>query len=415
MLHSAVMTEPRKNVFAVLDMGSTKMVCLAVKVRSDGVPEIMGVGYKAADGVNGGAIASKQHAGYSILSSIDAAEQVSEHTMNQVYVNVSGCNIASHNISNEMRSTVHEISDRDIRRIMLQTYEKFSRDDIVVHNIPIAYHLDDLNDVTELRGLYGRQLRADMHVVTASKLALLNIENCITDNNLSMGGCVAEPYVSGLACLTEDEKELGTMILDVGGNYTSIGMFDRGKFVHAGTIPLGGMHITRDIAYGLCISVKDAERMKVLHGNVMLTSADKDYAIETEDGNEDKCSIMKSDLTNIIRPRVEEILELVKEEMDRQQNVVGKVVITGGCSNLASIREVASYILNKQVRIGLPVQIHGMGKEYDRNPIFSAAVGTTLLVAHSFYGKGVGEAHNPSYGGRIRRMLKKWITDKSDA
>ncbi|KAF2282099.1 hypothetical protein GH714_042923 [Hevea brasiliensis] len=368
------MTEPRKNVFAVLDMGSTKMVCLAVKVRSDGVPEIMGVGYKAADGVNGGAIASKQHAGYSILSSIDAAEQVSEHTMNQVYVNVSGCNIASHNISNEMRSTVHEISDRDIRRIMLQTYEKFSRDDIVVHNIPIAYHLDDLNDVTELRGLYGRQLRADMHVVTASKLALLNIENCITDNNLSMGAVLRNR-----------------------------------------TIPLGGMHITRDIAYGLCISVKDAERMKVLHGNVMLTSADKDYAIETEDGNEDKCSVMKSDLTNIIRPRVEEILELVKEEMDRQQNVVGKVVITGGCSNLASIREVASYILNKQVRIGLPVQIHGMGKEYDRNPIFSAAVGTTLLVAHSFYGKGVGEAHNPSYGGRIRRMLKKWITDKSDA
>ncbi|WP_238523298.1 cell division protein FtsA [Anaplasma centrale] len=408
------MTEPRKGVFAVLDMGSTKMVCLAVKVRGDGGPEVVGVGYKAADGVNGGAIANKQHAGYSILSSVDAAEQVSEHTMNQVYVNVSGCGIASHNISNEMRSTVHEISDRDIRRIMLQTYEKFSGDDMVIHNIPIAYHLDDLSDVTELRGLYGSKLRADMHVVTASKLALLNIENCITDNNLSMGGCVAEPYVSGLACLTEDEKELGTMVLDIGGNYTSMGIFDRGKFVYAGTIPLGGVHITRDIAYGLCISVKDAERMKILHGNVMLTSADRDYAIETEDGNEDKRSIMKSDLASIIRPRVEEILELVKKEMDAQQNVVGKVVITGGCSNLASIREITNYVLNRQVRVGLPVHVYGMSKEYDRNPVFSAAIGTALLVVHSFYKGGTRSgAASPSYGGRIRKILK-WITDKSE-
>ncbi|WP_396124733.1 cell division protein FtsA [Anaplasma capra] len=405
------MTEPRKGVFAVLDMGSTKMVCLAVKVHNDGEPEVIGVGYKAADGIHGGAITNKQHAGYSILSSIDAAEQVSEHTMNQVYVSISGCNISSHNVSNEMNSTVHEISDRDIRRIMLQTYEKFSGDDIVVHNVPVAYHLDDLKDVTELKGLYGSRLRADMHVVTASKLALLNIENCITNNNISMGGCVAEPYVSGLACLTEDEREMGTMILDIGGNYTSIGLFDKGKFVYASTIPLGGVHVTRDMAYGLCTSVRDAERIKILHGNIILTSADKNYAIETETDDGDRRSVMKSDLASIIRPRIEEILELVRQEIGKQQHVINKVVITGGCSNLASIREITNYVLNKQVRIGVPVHINGMSKEYDRNPIFSAAVGTALLVVNSFY-RGINRARSSSYG-KIRRILR-WIADKSE-
>ncbi|MGN7678444.1 MAG: cell division protein FtsA [Anaplasma sp.] len=406
MLHSAVMTEPKKGVFAILDMGSTKMVCLVVKIHSNGAPEVMGVGYKAADGVNGGAITNKQHAGYSVLSSIDLAEQISGHTMSQVYVNISGCNISSHNVSNEMNSTVHEISERDIRRIVLQTYEKFSGDDIVVHNIPIAYHLDDLHNVTELRGLYGSRLRADMHVVTASKLALLNIENCITENNLSMGGCVAEPYVSGLACLTADEKELGTMVLDMGGHYTSMGIFDKGKFIYADTIPLGGMHITRDMAYGLCTSVRDAERIKVLHGDIMLTSADRDYAVEIEDGGGDRQSVMKSDLSNIIRPRVEEILEIVRGKVSGYQNVVNKVVITGGCSNLTGIREIANHVLNRQTRIGLPVSIQGMDQEYDRNPIFSAAIGTVLLVISSFH-KGA------LYGqqGTVQRMLR-WITDK---
>ncbi|QXK91616.1 cell division protein FtsA [Neoehrlichia mikurensis] len=406
MLHSAVMTEPRRNVFAILDMGSTKMVCFAVKMNN-GVPEIIGIGHKAADGINGGAITNMQHASYSVLSSIDLAEQIAEQTIDQVYINISGCGVSSFNVVNEINSTVHEISDRDIKRIVLQTYEKCCDNNVIVHNIPIAYHLDNVSSITELKGLYGSKLRADMHVVTASKLALLNIENCITNSNLSMAGCIVESYASGLACLTEDEKELGTVIVDIGGSYTSIGIFDKGKFVYADSVPLGGVHVTRDIAYGLYTSVKSAERIKILHGNIMLTSADKNYVIEAENDDYDGelISVMKSDLIGIIRPRIEEILELVKDKLEKQKNIVRKVVITGGCSQLTSMKEIASYVLNKQVRIGIPVSINGLDVEYTRNPIFSAAIGVTLLVAQTFYN---GNYNNSKRISRFKRLFE-WI------
>lgn len=412
MLHSAVVTEPRGGVFAVLDMGSTKMVCLAVRINGDGAPEIVGIGYKASDGINGGAITNKHSACCSILSSIDLAEQVAAQTISQVYISVAGCGVKSSNISNEVMSDVHELSERDIKRVMLQTYEKFSGDDIVIHNIPMVYHLDNLNNVTELEGLYGSKLRADVHVVTVSKLALVNIEQCITSNNLSMGGCIAESYASGLACLTEDEKELGTMIIDMGGSYTSMGFFYKGKFEHADSVPFGGIHITRDVAYGLCTSVKDAERVKVLHGSAVKTPSDRNYSIEIENVDGEMQAVSRADIANIIQPRVEEILEFVKSRMYEHRNVVSKVVITGGCSRLPGMKEVASDILSRQVRVGTPFHIKGMWQEYARSPELSASVGTALLIARTFCKRQ--RRTQPALHGSLEKVLR-WIIAKVEA
>ena len=387
MLHSAAITGPRSDVFAVVDLGSTKIVCLIVKVCNNN-PEIIGVGYKASKGIDGGAVTNMEYATNSVLSCIESAKQVAQVlSVSEIYVNISGCDICSTSVINEINSTVHKISDVDVRNIILQTYEKCHEDQVVVHNIPIVYHLDDLNNVIELKGLYGSKLKANMHVITASKFALLNIENCVANCALNISGCVVESYASGISCVTKDERELGTMVIDIGGKYTSIGVFDKGKFVYADSIPLGGIHITNDIAYGLCIGVKDAERIKVLYGDAVLTSPDKDGIIEADVGEDEIISVTRSNLIKIINPRVEEIFDLVKDRVAKQKNLINKVVITGGSSKLSNIKEVASYVLNKHVRLGLPIVLKGINDDYKCNPIFSAAIGMTLLVLNTVYTK----------------------------
>ncbi|WDM85455.1 cell division protein FtsA [Ehrlichia sp. JZT12] len=388
MLHSTAITGTKKDVFAVVDLGSTKIVCFIVKVCHNGSPEIIGIGYKASEGINGGTITDMKCATRSILACIESAKQVAQVlTISQVYVNISGCDVCSTNVINEINSTMHKISDVDIKNIMLQTYEKCHEDQVVLHNIPIMYHLDDLNNIIELKGLYGSKLKASMHIVTASKFALLNIENCLTNCNLNIAGCVVESYASGVSCITQDERELGTMIIDIGGRYTSVGVFNQGKFVYADSIPLGGIHITNDIAYGLCINIKDAERIKVLYGDAMLMSLDKDGIIEAEVGDDEIISVARSNLVKIINPRVEEIFDVVKNRVGKQKSLINKVVITGGSSKLSNIKEVASYVLGKQVKVGLPMVLKGINEDCKYNPIFSAAIGMTSLVLNVLYTK----------------------------
>ncbi|NUY39305.1 cell division protein FtsA [Wolbachia endosymbiont of Litomosoides brasiliensis] len=409
-MYSAVIVKPKRDVFAVLDIGTTKIICLIVKISGNLSYKITGTGYRVAEGVNGGSITDIKHASYSISSTIGLAEQVSEETIDQIYVNVAGCGILSFNVHNEIIAANHEISDRDIKRVVFQTFEKYIEENVIIHNIPLKYHLDDMTDIREVSGLYGKRLSADVNVVTASRPALTNIENCITNNSgISMAGCIASAYSAGLACLSEDEKELGAAIVDIGGGCTAVGVFKRSKLIYANSIPIGGIHITRDIAYGLCASIEHAERIKILYGSTIVTSIDENEYIAVQNNeNDEQIRVPKSELVNIIRPRIEEILELVKRHFRKQQDPINKVVITGGTSRLASIKEIASYIFNKQVRIGYPESCSGLGSEYDKNPVFSAAIGSIKLIIDTFY------KNNPdilSQNGKISKLYH-WVKSK---
>jgi len=408
-MYSAVIVKPKRSVFAVLDIGTTKIICLIVKVSGNFSYKITGTGYKIAEGINGGSITDVKHANYSISSTIGLAEQVSEETIDQIYVNIAGCGISSFNVHNEIIAANHEISDRDIKRVVFQTFAKYIEENVIIHNMPLKYHLDDMTDIKEVSGLYGKRLSADINVVTASRPALANIENCVTNNSgLSMAGCIASSYSAGLACLSKDEKELGTAIVDIGGECTAIGIFKRGKLIYADSIPIGGIHITRDIAYGLCTSIGHAERIKVLYGNTIVTSIDENEYITVQNNESDEpTQVLKSELVDIIRPRIEEILELVKEQFREQKDTINKVVITGGTSQLTSMKEIASYIFNKQVRIGCPKSCSGLDGEYDKNPVFFAAIGSIKLIVDTFY------KNNPGMLGQDGKISKLYLWVKS--
>ncbi|WP_168464037.1 cell division protein FtsA [Wolbachia endosymbiont of Ctenocephalides felis wCfeT] len=409
-MYSAVIVKPKRNVFAILDIGTTKIICLIVKIGGNFSCKVTGIGYKIAEGISGGSITNVKQANYSISSTIGLAEQVSGETIDQIYISVAGCGISSFNVHNEIIAANHEISDRDIKRVVFQTFEKYIEENVIVHNIPLKYHLDDMADIAEVRGLYGKRLSVDVNVVTASRPALTNIENCIANNSgLSMAGCIASSCSAGFACLSYDEKELGTAIIDIGGGCTAIGIFKRGKLVYANSIPIGGIHITRDIAYGLCTSIEYSERVKILYGSTIITSIDEHEHITVQSNeNDDSTQVLKSELINIIRPRIEEILEMVRDQLKEQKDPINKVVITGGTSQLAGMKEIAGYVLNKQVRIGCPESISGLDGEYDKNPVFSAAIGSIKLIVDTFY-----KNHSGMLGqdGKISKLYH-WVKSK---
>lgn len=410
-MYSGVIVKPRRNIFAVLDIGTTKIICLTVKVTNNSKWRVIGAGYKIAEGISGGSIIDAKQASYSISSTVNLAEQVSEETIDQVYINIAGCNISSFNVHNEIISANHQISNRDIKHVIFQTFEKYIEDNVIIHNIPLKYHLDNMNDIKEVCGLYGKRLSADINVVHASRPALTNVENCITSSvGLNMAGCISSSYSSGLACLNEDEKELGTAIVDIGGGHTAIGIFAKGKLVYANSIPIGGIYITRDIAYGLCTSIEKAERIKILYGSTIITSIDENelISVQNNESGDKPIEVARSDLINIIRPRVEEILEMVKNQLDLQKDPVNKIVITGGTSQLASMKEIACYIFDRQVRISFPPSIHGIDGEYDKNPIFSAAIGSVKLIVDTFYRS---DSNVLMQGSKISKLYN-WIRSK---
>ncbi len=210
--------------------------------------------------------------------------------------------------------------------------------------------------------------------------------------------------------MSNEDLELLRFYYEEGG-YTAVGIFKRGKLIYASSIPIGGVHITRDIAYGLCTSIEYAERIKILYGNTIITSIDKNEYITVQNNeNDEPIQVPKYKLVDIVRPRVEEILELVKEQFQEQKNLINKVIITGGTSQLTSMKEIASYVFNKQVRIGYPESCNGLEDEYNKNPIFSAAIGSIKLIIDTFYKNNARMLNHDSKIGKLYHWVKSKIT-----
>lgn len=378
-MYSAVIKKPTSKVFAVLDIGTTKIVCMIIKSVANNDVQVLGISYKESIGIYSGAIINAKDASACILSAVEEAEKKSEEVINEIYVNISGSKVSSQTILAEITDINNKVSPRDIRRIFNHSNENVNNKEVIIHNIPLEYILDNIKGIEDPIGMYGNTLKVSMHTVTIAHSVLLNLEHCVTQCQSHFKGCIISAYSSAVACITEDEKELGVAVIDIGGGSTSIGVFREGNLIYVSSVPVGGNLITRDIASAFSIDMANAEKLKVLKGNVILTASDQNDIMEVEKigENNDTVQISISDLVHIIRPRVEEIFEIAQNEMKEQ--VVNRVVVTGGTSQLMSIRELASHILGCQVRIGNPIMLNGM-EDYIRNPSLSAIIGSVLLI-----------------------------------
>ncbi len=371
---------PRGTV-GVVDVGTSKTCCFIARHR-DGEPQIVGIGHQLARGVRNGVIVEIEAASQSILAAVHAADQMAGETISEVVVNLSGGFIPSRIVKSEINLNGREIGDGDLRRVLGFGHAmKEPADREIIHSIPVGFSVDQSRGIRDPRGMYGQKLGVNMHLVAGQVSAVRNLASCIGRCRLEIGGLVVSPYAAGLACLAEDETELGVTVIDMGGGTSGIAVFFDGNLVFTDTVPVGCGHVTNDIARGLSTPLAHAERMKTLYGCAIAAAADERETIAVpqvgEDDENQAHHVPKSLLVGIISPRLEETFELVRDLIEQSgfDKIAGRrVVLTGGACQLPGTRELAGLILDKQVRIGRPPRIEGLA-EATCGPAFSTTAG----------------------------------------
>jgi cell division protein FtsA len=373
--------KPRNGLVAALDVGSTKIACFVAKVE-DGIARVVGIGHQVSAGVRGGTIVDMEGAESAILTALSAAEQMAGETLESVVVNVSGGYPNSRTVAVEVSIAGHEIGDGDLRRVIDQGRNAHTQSDRrLLHAIPVSFTIDGSRGIRDPRGMCGERLGVNMNVVTANASAIRNLETVVGRCHLDIETYVVSPYAAGVASLVEDEMDLGVAIIDLGGGTTSFGVFYDGHIVYSDVVPIGGSHVTNDIARGLSTPLAHAERMKTLYGNAIASPADEreiiDVPLVGEEEHAQANHVPKSILTGIIQPRLEETFELVRSRLEASgfDKVAGRrVVLTGGASQLQGVRELAGLVLDKQVRMGRPIRLAGLSDQTG-GPAFSTCAG----------------------------------------
>jgi len=372
----------RTGLIAALDIGTSKVCCLIAHAHGDGAIRIVGIGHHASRGLRGGAVIDMDAAQNTILTAISAAEELAGDRIRDVIINVSGGNLASQTYSVETPVSGREINDSDLRQVLaLGKAVEMPADRNLLHCIPTGYKIDATRGIRDPRGMYADMLGVDMHIVSARTAALRNVATCVERCHLDIETIVAAPYASGLACLVEDEIDLGVTIVDMGGGTTTIAVFYDGEVIHIDSIPVGGKHVTSDIARGLATPLAHAERMKTLYGSTLPSPSDERELIDVpligEEPSNHPNHVPRSLLNGIIRPRMEETFELVRSrlELAGMDRYAGRrMVLTGGASQLQGVRELAALVLEKQIRMGRPMRISGL-PEATSGPAFSTGTG----------------------------------------
>ncbi|MFN0264288.1 cell division protein FtsA [Tepidamorphus sp. 3E244] len=386
----------RSHTLAVLDVGSSKICCLIAKLRPYAAGEgfgarthqveILGFGLQRSRGVKRGVIVDMELAERGIRLAVEAAEKMAGVTVESVIVATAAGRITSDAYQASVPIPSREVGEYDVSRVMGACASQ--ADDIdrtALHVLPVGYNIDGTETVRDPRGMVGSKLSVDMHVVSAQAAALRNVLICVERCHLGVETIVATPYASGLAALVPDEIELGAAMIDMGAGTTSIGIFCDGRFHFADVIAVGGHHVTLDLARGLGTTVEAAERIKALYGSVISTPSDTRDLItvppmDGREGHDIPAQVPRSFVTEIIRARVEEILELTRDRFAANgfSGIAShRLVLTGGGSSLAGLAETAERVLDSRVRLGRPLGIHGL-PESARGPGFAAACG--LLV-----------------------------------
>ena len=385
----------RAAAVAALDIGTSKIVCMIARLepqapqevlrrRSHGV-RVLGMSHIAAGGMKAGSVVDLAEAEEMVRQAIDIAESGAGVQLESVVVSLSGGRLGSERFVAGIELANGVVTDGEIARVLAAASRHSVRDRrAVLHSLPIGYALDAANGIRVPRGMLGRRFGVDMHMVTAEVATVRNLMLTIERSHLSVEAMVATPYVAALAVLADDEADLGAATVDLGAGTTTLAVFSGGRFVHADGFALGGAHVTMDLARGLNTRIADAERIKAIYGSVLTGGSDERDMITIppvgDDEREPPQFVSRAAIVRIIKPRVEEILEMVRDRLKSSPFAAeprARAVLTGGASQLAGIADLASHILRRPVRIGRPLGIAGL-PDAAKGPAFAAAAG--LLV-----------------------------------
>ena len=432
------MGKPRKrqgDVYAALDVGSSKIACFIARADGEGPPRVIGVGHHLSEGMRHGSIANMDALQQAISAAVTSAEQMAGENIERVTVNISGSQLLSQTVDLELPLNGREVTDSDLHRVITQgqslAVEEANGQPLeLVHTLPVHYAIDNQKGIRDPIGITGSTLHTQLHLVSAAFGPARTLVAAIARCHLEVEKLVAGPYASGLACLVEDEMDLGSLVIDMGAGTTSMGVFFDGSLVYADGIPVGGAHVTNDIARGMTTSLAHAERLKTLYGNAIPSSMDEREIIDVpligEEAPENANHVPKAHLIRIIQPRLEEIFEMVRSRMDKSgfQEAAGRrVVLTGGASQLPGVRELAQRILDKQIRLGRPLRVARPSLHTSKNarasftglaeatsgPAFSTTAGLLAVAMQPELAAsgGISEfAHTTNMFGRVAQWMR---------
>jgi cell division protein FtsA len=379
----------KRNVIASIDVGTTKICTILADVSDGSSPRILGVGISPSRGLHKGLVVNINEARETIRESVKKAEQAANFRVESAYVGVTGRHVASINNHGVVAITRNDrvVRPDDLKRVLASAQSvKTANDRRLLHVIPRAYAVDGQTGVKNPVGMHGFRLDVETHVITAAVTSIQNLVKCIRSIGIDIEDLVLEPLASSEAILTEDEKQVGVIMADIGGGTTDVAVFREGSIWHTSILPVAGYQLTRDVAIGLGLPFEIAEEMKKKYGSVIPVyegKGDTAPAI-SKDGH----GVSYQDLCDIIRARVEEILKLILLEMpnsDYEALVPAGLVLTGGSANLSGIAALGRDILKLPVRVGAPTNIYGIA-EMLRDPAYATSVGL-LLWGSRYQGK----------------------------
>jgi cell division protein FtsA len=420
---------PRKSAtVCVLDVGGAKIVCLIAKLlpmergatlrgRTHRV-RVLGLGQQRSRGVKGGAIVDLEAAESAIRLAVDAAERMAGFEVDSVIVNMSGGRLGARIARSHLTLSGAAVRDTDVARAQEAAAQSAAvQGRIGLHMLPRSFALDGQRGVADPRGMIGETLEAELLAASCDLAVARNVMLAIERCHLRVGGVVASPYASGLSTLVDDEAELGAAVLDFGAGATTIAVFTDERLAHVDALPVGGQHVTMDLARGLSISLADAERLKTTYAACGFSPAEERETVAIQRVGDDKATpVAKAELARIVRPRVEEILELGRDRLAKAgfgAHAARLLVLTGGAAQLNGLADLARQIVSPHARMGRPLGVEGL-PDAAKTPAFATAAGLMVfpqVVAQEHAGGPAGgtgdDTDDDGYVSRVRRWLKQ--------
>ncbi len=379
------MNKPRetKNLLVALDIGTSKIVAIVAEVTADGALEILGLGQHPSKGLKKGVVVNIEATVTGIQRALEEAELMADVKIRDVLTGIAGSHIKSFNSHGMVAIKDKEVSQFDVDRVVETARAvNIPMDQQILHILTQEFIIDGQEDVREPVGMSGVRLEVKVHIVTGAVSAAQNIMKCVRRCGLEVRDLVLQPLASAIAVLSQDEKDLGVCLVDIGGGTTDIAVFTGGAIRHTAVIPIAGDQITNDIAMALRTPTKDAEDIKMAHGCALRQLASVNDVIEVPGvGDREPRQMSRQTLAEVIEPRVEELYSLIQRELRAsgfEELLSSGIVLTGGSAAMQGMVELGEEVFHMPVRLGVPTYSGGLA-EVVRNPRFSTGVG--LLVS----------------------------------
>jgi cell division protein FtsA len=376
-----------KNLIVGLDIGTSKVVAIVGEITPEGSIEVIGIGSHPSRGLKKGVVVNIESTVHSIQRAIEEAELMAGCQIHSVYAGIAGSHIRSLNSHGIVAIKDKEVTAGDVERVIdAARAVAIPADQKILHILPQEFLIDNQEGIREPVGMSGVRLEAKVHMVTGAVSAAQNIIKCVRRCGLEVDDIILEQLASSYSALTEDEKELGICMVDIGGGTTDIAVFTEGAIRHTAVIPIAGDQVTNDIAVALRTPTQFAEEIKIKYACALTQMASADESIEVPSvGDRPPRRLARHTLAEVVEPRYEELLSLVQAELRRsgfEDLVAAGIVLTGGSSKIEGLVELAEEVFHMPVRLGVPQYVTGL-VDVVRNPIYATGVGLLLFGHHN--------------------------------